>query len=639
LTSRLSSDVRRAAALRVVVVGAAMVAMLAVLIGRLWWVQVLRGPDRREESAKQSIRRVRLPGVRGTVFDRHGECLAGNRPSYCVGIYLEEVRQPGKWERTIQAVDALVNDLARVLGRPRVVDIEDIRRHVVQRLPLPFIAWRDLSPLELVRFEMANHRFRGVDITVEPVRTYSRGTLAPHLIGYVQRVAVSEDPEEEEEGEEDYKKFYLPDLQGLCGVERYFDSMLSGQAGATLISVDAAGYKHSKAPGRHRNPTQPQPGTSLMLTLDARVQRIAEDVVAGTNGAVVVLDPNNGDVLAMASSPGYDLSRFTPSVSAAEMDRLVRDPARPFVNRAVGGRYAPGSVFKPVVAMAALENPRVGVTPDTTFDCPGYFEIGGLRFDCWNYRGHHILAMRKAVEQSCNAYFCQIGLKCGHERIGRMAEAMGVGEKTGVELTEEIAGLLPDNDWKRRRFGDDWRPGDTCNLAIGQGFLLVTPIQMAAITATFANGGWVYRPRLLMRDLGRLANPYDAAAVFAGHPSPPAAPLKSMNWNRRNLDAVCGGMHDVVQAENGTGTRAAVAGLEIGGKTGTAEYGTGENRRKYAWMIAYAPFDRPRYAVALVLENALAGGRDAGPRIRTLFSRILELERERAQAAGEGNRG
>jgi penicillin-binding protein 2 len=250
-----------------------------------------------------------------------------------------------------------------------------------------------------------------------------------------------------------------------------------------------------------------------------------------------------------------------------------------------------------------------------------------------------MLALRKAIEQSCNVYFCEIAQKSGHERIYHMAEAMGFGEKTGVELTEEIAGLLPNADWKRRRFGEGWRTGDTCNLAIGQGFLLVTPIQMAMVTATFANGGWVYRPRLLLRDLGRVANPYDTAHAFAGQPSPPAAPVRPMNWDQRNLDEVREGMCDVVQAENGTGSRAAVQGLKIGGKTGTAEYGTGENRRKYAWMIAYAPAERPRYAVALVLENALAGGRDAGPRIRALFTRLLELERERASTAEGGAQG
>jgi penicillin-binding protein 2 len=370
-----------------------------------------------------------------------------------------------------------------------------------------------------------------------------------------------------------------------------------------------------------------------VLTLNGRLQAAVETQLAGETGAAVLMDPRNGDVLAMASSPGFDLSDFTPAVSRDTFRRLAGDPRRPFVNRAVMGQYAPGSIFKPVVAIASLENRRAPAS--TEVDCPGYFQLGNTVFRCWDPRGHGAIEMRMAIEQSCNSYFCHLGLKCGYERIYHMADALGLGRPTGVGLLEEVGGLLPDSRWKERRHGDIWRSGDTCNASIGQGAMLVTPIQMAQLASALANGGYVYRPRLLLETLEPGQNPYNV--LPDSRRMKPGILAIDMEWSRASLDVVRGGMCDVVNAERGTGVRARVPGVVVAGKTGTAEYGPRMNRRKYAWMIAFAPFDRPRYAVSLVLEDALSGGRSAAPKI----SRILgaAFAAENGESGNDGGTG
>jgi penicillin-binding protein 2 len=300
----------------------------------------------------------------------------------------------------------------------------------------------------------------------------------------------------------------------------------------------------------------------------------------------------------------------------------MSDEGQPFFNRAISGNYAPGSIFKPVVAVAALENRRAA--PNETFECRGYFELGNTKFHCWRRGGHGRLELRKAIEQSCNSYFCQLGLRCEHERIVHMAGALGFGRATGIPLPGESGGLLPDNEWKRRHYnGDSWRAGDTCNLSIGQGWLLVTPLQMAVFAATLANGGTVYRPRLVR-------SPGEEPVV-----------MNVMGWSAETLAVVRGGMHDVVESESGTGKRARLEGIPMGGKTGTAEYGLRSDRRQYGWMIVFAPFDRPRYAACIVIEDAVSGGITAAPRIRRLMERVFAGERGAAggRAAGPGGAG
>lgn len=590
--------------LRLRLVLMAMLAGLVFLGSMLWRVQVRHASRYESTEYRQSIRRVRLPARRGPIFDRRGMCLAENRPSYCIAVFVEELRRPGSWTNTVNRIDEVVRELEAVLQVERETTREDIAWHIKRRRPLPFLAWRDVSPQTLARWAEHSARFPGVDVYVEPTRHYPNGAVGAHVLGYVGRL----DDEDVDDGAPYH--FYLPEIEGKRGIERSLNSALAGRAGGRLIRVDASGFKHDET-----GELEPQSGHTVTLTIDLRIQSLLESLLTNQVGAAVVVDPRNGEVLALASAPGFDPVELR---TVTGWKKLRSDPAKPLYNRAVSGAYAPGSTFKPVVAAAALEAGRV--TPQTTYFCPGYFAVGGVRFHCWRRSGHQRLAMRKAIEQSCNAFFCELGVHCGFERIHEVAHALRFGAATGIRLENESSGLLPDSAWKRKHFGDDWRTGDTCNISIGQGALLATPLQMALFAATLANYGTIYQPRLV-----RAIQAPDGTArrfhegVVAGR----------VQWQRETFEVIRDGMYDVVNAPSGTGKRAWTAAVAVAGKTGTAEYGPRSARRKYAWMIAFAPFERPEVAVALVLEDAVSGGRDAAPRVHDLMEAIFGPGRER----------
>lgn len=608
------------------------IVLLAMLVGLislgcvLWSVQILKGDEYRRIMDRQSQRRVRLPGARGRIVDRYGICLADNRPSYCIGIAVEDLQRDGKWKSPADRIENAVDELTKIIGLPRTVTRRSIEIHVQRRRPLPFLAWRDVGEEAIARWSEAGEPIRGVTVIVNPVRVYPHGRLASHVIGYVGRADLAS-----EDGASFH--YYMPEMKGARGVEKTMNGPLAGRPGEEAVRIDVEGFRHAVESATNR----PSAGMDVVLALDSKLQAIADEVMGTVTGAVVVLDPRNGDVLTMVSSPSFDPNTIR---RRDEWRRLNTAQGRPLYNRAVSGVYPPGSIFKPLVAIAALENRRA--TADTSFTCPGYFEIGGVRFRCWRRSGHGRLAMRKSLEQSCNAYYCQLGLKIGYERIYHMAEAMGFGRRTGIDLDYEMKGLLPDNAWKVRRYNDQWRSGDTCNVSIGQGALLATPLQMAVFVATLANRGCVYRPRLVLSERYREEGEY----IEASGVDDPLRLMKGdvvnlMRWSPATIRVVRGGMYDVVQAPKGTGKRARVDGVKIGGKTGTAEYGPRSARKKHAWMIAFAPFDEPRYAIAIVIENATAGGVDAAPRVAKIIRGAMELESARiaARKAEHGEAG
>jgi penicillin-binding protein 2 len=594
--------------LRIHVVLLGMVLGLLFIAGSLWRIQVAGSEKYEGELDNQSIRCVRLPGIRGRVFDRNGVCLAENRPSYCIAIYLEQLRPLGSLRRTsmFEAVEELVQRLSKVMGLPPEMSSDAIKRHIKIRSPMPLLAWRDVGEGPAARLEESSENFPAVSLYLQPVRTYPLNDLGSHVIGYVTRSY----PQDEEGRDYDY---YLPDSSGRRGIERTLDGELRGHPGGKLVRVDASGLTR-ELPGDDKIKRFDEPpisGSDIMLTLDARIQRLAEEIIGGEKSAVVVLDPRNGDVLALASQPSFNLNLFSGGISSSAWNALLRHPAHPLQNRAVSGRYPPGSIFKPVVAIAGLESDR-GIRPSTAFQCPGYYQLGSTsRLRCWNwkYGGHGLLRMQKAIEQSCNTYFCSLGAKTGYRAIRQTAKQLGLGQRTGIELDAENSGNLPD-------VGDVKYKGEVANVSIGQGPLLVTPLQMAVLAATIANGGNVYRPRLV------LATRPDLESGFEEHPPHLTARLK---WSAETTKTVRNGMLDVIHAKRGTGKRAKVEGLRMAGKTGTAEYGRRGEGKKHTWMIAFAPFDNPRFAVAMIVEDGVSGGRTVAPRIHELMSEIVGL--------------
>jgi penicillin-binding protein 2 len=618
---------------RLLTLGAAMLLGLGVLAAALWRTQVAHGADYRRDLMRQSVRRVRIPAVRGRIYDRHGELLADNRPGYALAIYLEDIR-PRRGRRggtMLERVTETMEEVQARIGLPSQLSEDDIRAHVRRRLPLPLVAWRDIPEAAVARWAEHAADLPGVDLLVEPMRVYPNRELMAHTLGYIgglRDTPTAATPDEE-------AHYRLPEYEGRAGLERAYEDTLRGEAGGRLVPVDVAGFRRRDleaetdggsaalwGPGRggedalrraiHAEFREPRPGRDLQLTIDLRVQRLAEAALDGHQGAVVVLDPRTGDVLALASRPAYDPNAFTPAIPTTLWRTLTEDPDAPLVHRALMAGYAPGSIFKPVVALAAIEAGRSVTEP---ISCSGVFMLGRHPFRCWDPLGHGPIGLRTALAQSCNVYFYQTGIAIGADAIAQTARELGLGSPTGIDLSPEAGGLVPDPAWKRANRRESWTAGDTANYSIGQGFLMTTPLQMAVAAAAIANGGTVHRPRLARgtRALG------DGPFV----PLPPPAPIERVVWPAAALDAVRRGMEDVVHGERGTARRLRVPGVRIAAKTGTAQYGPPAEGLKRGWMIAYAPAEAPRYAVAMMVEEAVSGGLTVAPRLHGFFEGLF----------------
>jgi len=580
---------------RIALLGLIFLAGLMLLVARLYRLQVVQSEAFEQRQTRQSVRRVLLPSPRGRILDCHGRLLADNQPNYCLAFYLEELRRPGRWNNTVNAVDQELNRLAATLQLPRTCSRHRIEDHIRQSLPLPLIAWEHLDDAALARFVECRTNFPGVDVFVQPERLYPQGQLAAHVLGYAGRGDLAEAVQAE-----DYN-YHLPGLKGRSGLEKEYDDLLCGLPGGQLIRVDAAGCRHDEWMVR-----QPVPGRDLTVTLDSEIQASLEKTLADVCGAGVVLDPRNGDILAMASAPTFDPNTLTPAPTPEVWRALMQDPNRPLFNRAITGCYPPGSTFKPFVALAAQ---TIGnLSPETTYTCEGTFQLGNRIIHCASGERHGIVDMRKAIEVSCNVYFCNLATTLGYDAIFTVAQQVGFGRRTGIDLPGESMGLLPSANWKKEHDQGNWTLGDTCNTAIGQGNLLVSPLQMAVATATLANGGRVLRPRILHSGA--------TEGETVSHTAWPAA----------SIELVQGGMLDVVSGEEGTGHRARVAGMNVAAKTGTAEYRVDGLPRKYGWMISFAPAEAPRVVVVMVVEEAQTGGLTVGPRLQRVLMTIFANE-------------
>ena len=512
--------------LRLVAVGLA--AGLGLLLAGLWWVQIVSAREYQSHLETQSYRTIRLPAVRGKILDREGRVLAENRPRYNLSLYLDDLRQPFysaytnllKSARTVQKqniagaekklgrsltkaelkqfqfkpeflqqlraesrVRVAGNILAQVsekIGQPLALDAKSFNSHYAKQLALPYPALKNLDAGQIARFEENYTNRLGADLELESVRSYPNGTMAGHLLGYVLR------DDEAQSGENSYFNYFLPDYRGQVGVEAGFDAELRGRAGEESVLVNSLGYRQSENIGN-----QPEPGHNAVLTLDLDLQRAAENSLAAHRGAdvraaVVVMDVRNGDVLALASSPA-----FNPVYSANDPARMADETLRPAINRATQENYAPGSIFKVVVGLAALEaglNPEKKYTVDPDPENPGHslIYVGRLKKKDTVPPGEY--DFKHAIVRSSNSYFIQVGLQTGINRIVSLAEKFHLGETAGLRTRQETPGDLPTLE----RVHHNWREGDTANVCIGQGEVAVTPLQMAVAYSAIANGGTVF---------------------------------------------------------------------------------------------------------------------------------------------------
>jgi len=584
--------------------GAAFTLGMAVLAVELWRLQVVDVADFKENQRRQNTRTILIPGMRGRILDRSGRVLADSRPSRVVVCRLESFAGKGGVSNIACGVEAAIDRLSSVLRLPRPPSLtrERIVRHLRESGVLPLDTWRDLDDVTLARFAEHAEEFPGFDEIVRAERIYPFGSLAAHILGYVGHDRPEHDAA---------IHFWEPELKGRAGLEARYDGYLAGATGEKRVVVDSRGFKPQilrDATGEAQM-SPPADGLDLRLTLDAPLQHALERQLKGVCGAGVVLDPRTGAVLAIASSPTFNPNDFIPVLTSEKYRALADDPSHPLLNRAISGTYAPGSTFKPITAIAALD---VGADPEAEYDCRGVFTLGAFRLHCWDRYGHGAISLDRALKESCNTYFCNLGRLVGTNAMVRTAREFGIGAKTGIDLGGEAPGVLPDAEWKLSHGGDPWYPGDTCQMAIGQGMLLVTPLQMAVACAALANGGCVYQPYLRERDFGM----------------PPPAPLRRIHCAAGDFERVRRGMLAV--AREGTGKRVLFRygegrerhrlGATCAAKTGTAEVGTGETKRKNAWVIAFAPYEQPTIALAIIVERGESGGLTAAPKAHEVLA-------------------
>lgn len=585
---------------------------LLVLAVRLERVQIDSAADSRRRMAVQSERRVQTDAPRGRILARGGAVLAENRLSVSIAVNAESF-QKRTWSDTAAKIREAIDAASAIVGHPSPVTDREIMRHLKQALARPLVVWRDIGPDELARFSEHELDLPGFVALEREERVYPNGSLAAHLVGYVGR-----DRAESVAGDEAFR-YYDMEMRGRSGAEYYYDGYLRGVPGEKRLLVDARGFAHDET-----TVVEAKRGPDLELALDVGVQSVAESQLAGHKGACVVMDAATGEILAFASAPAYNPNDFVPILRQSVYDGLSKDPAKPLLNRASGGTYAPGSTFKPLTALAAIHQ---GISPRFTYECIGYYQCGQMKIRCSRTWGHGPENTMTALRDSCNPFFCYLGAAVGTNAVIATARAFGLGAKTGLDFPTDAAGVVPDDAWKREKYNERWFPGDLAQMSMGQGMLLATPLQMARVAGAIGTG-LLATPRLI-----------------AGLPPE----LSAVPFTETELGSVREGMRMVVA--DGTGRKGAEnVDAWVIGKTGTAEVGVGASRRKNTWFIAYAEtcahgadgrprrttFPARRIAVAMVVENGESGGGTTAPKVCEIMKHIFGTLAPESAGSGEG---
>ncbi|MCU0603970.1 MAG: penicillin-binding protein 2 [Desulfobacterales bacterium] len=591
-------------------------AVFVVLLMRLMYLQVVAGDDYYRLSMNNSIRLQTVDPPRGLVLDRHGTKLAENRPSFDVSFTPKDAGDVGR----------VLSELAAYLNVP----VDELQGKVKHSRGLaafrPVVLKQDIGRDVLAAVEAHKVDMPGVSIQVRLRRNYLYELNASHLIGYLGEINL----DELKSG--DYPNLRGGDYIGKFGVERTQESVLRGEPGGRQVEVNANGQIM-----RVLQTVSPKPGRNVHLTLDRELQQRAEELLEGVAGAAVAVEPASGEILAMASSPSFNQNAFVSGIGTGVWEALISHPFRPLENKAIQGEYPPGSTFKIVTALAGLEEKAIDET--TTFDCAGFLPFAGRDYRCWKKEGHGRVDVRRALSESCDVFFYRTGLRLGIDRLAWYAKAFGLGVRSGVTLDQEARGLIPSSAWKKKRFGVAWQEGETLSVSIGQGYVLATPLQMAMLTAAVGNGGIRYRPAVLSR-----VETMEGDVVFQTAPQE----IGRLPISPRNLKIVQQGIWGAVNGERGTARRVHLNDTEIAGKTGTSQVVgrkdsgddyTPPHHRPHAWFVCYAPFDAPKIAIAVVVENGEHGSSAAGPIAREMVKTYLRQLPNGQKLADDGTKG
>jgi len=604
---------------RAMMLGGGKAALIVGLAARMYYLQVMEADKYAMQAEDNRITTRLLAPPRGLILDRNGVAMAINQQNYRVMVVAE---QTPSLDYTLDALSKIIP-----IGESERARIHKEARR--RRSFVPVSVRENLTWEEVARVEVNAPDLPGIIIDVGQSRYYPMESLGAHILGYVAAVSendLTDDPLEE-----------LPGFRiGKGGVERVYDMALRGRAGTSSLEVNSVGRVH-----RELERKEGEPGVDLNLTLDIRLQQYAAQRLGEESAAVVVMDILTGDVIVMASTPSFDPNSFNRGLSTDEWKDLTTNPRSPLTNKVIAGQFAPGSTFKLVTALAALESRDI--TPDMRVLCTGHMQLGSIKFHCWKKEGHGSQDLISGLKNSCDVYFYEVARRVGFEKIAEMARRFGLGSQTGIDLPSERSGLIPDRAWKRKALKQPWHPGETLINAIGQGYVTATPLQLAVMTARIANGGYAVVPHVARDQV-------DDKSV---HPRPPPE-WPSLEVSRQSLALVRKGMFAVSNEPGGTAYKARITqeGMWLSGKTGSAqvrritmrerETGVKKNEqlpwkeRDHALFVAYAPEENPRYSIAVVVEHGGGGSAVAAPIARDIMLEVQKRDLARVSAEGEG---
>ena len=587
-----------------IIIGLILVA-LTILLFRLWYLQVFKGDDLKQRSENNSIRFRKIIPLRGLILDRNRHVVVDNRPSFDV-LYM-----PGKGKDPDRVIEKL-----KELYKHRSLEFSYDQPFPKKIKPyLPVKLEKNVSMEKVALVETNSLDLPGIYIDVSPVRLYLDGEIIAPIIGYTGEIS------KEELAKDDDEEYASGDILGKQGVEKFLDPYVRGRRGAELVEVNVYG-KEIKNMGR----IDPVSGYNVVLNIDADLQKTAWGAFEGRSGAAVALDPRDGSVLTMVSSPSFDPNLFNSGISGEQWSKIANNPLTPLSNRVISGQYPPGSTYKLIIAAAALEEGII--TPDTKFFCDGSYHFGNRTFRCWQKNGHGHISLHRAIVESCDVYFYNVGSLLGVDKIAHYAKLFGLGGFTGIDLPNEKNGLIPTKQWKLAKMKEPWQSGETISISIGQGFNLVTPLQLVSAYSAFANGGTVWKPQLVK-----------SIETADGKIHKEFLPEKKgyLSLSKETFDFLGRALWGVINEPTGTGKAARRPGADVCGKTGTAqiiglpesekarrEKKIGILQRDHALFVCFAPLKNPEIAVAVIVENAGHGGSVAAPIARKILDAYFE---------------
>lgn len=591
---------------RVEIATTVIIVFIALLIARLWFLQIKNGEEYVKLSENNRIRIQQTQAPRGNILDRFGRVIITNRPYFNLLWTKEDAPNP----------DEVTKRLAQILNEDISNLLTCIREASGQPRYMPILIKEDIDWKTLVYIE--NHHFElpGVRVEAVPSRDYLYGNMASHLIGYLGQINKTELEALK------YNKYQGGDPIGKMGIEKIFENELRGEKGFRYLEVDVLGFEQQIL--QHQDP---MPGNDLQLTLDIDLQNTAEKAMEGIAGAAVAMEVNTGKLLAIASAPSLKLEEFIGGISTKVWQDLLNDPLHTLVDKSIQGQYPPGSTYKIITALAGLSENVIN--PQTTFYCNGGLHMYNRRYGCWKKSGHGAISLQRALSESCDVYFYQVGQKVGVDRLAAYAESLGLGKKTGIELEHEKPGLVPTSAWKKMKKNEKWQDGETLSVAIGQGFNLATPLQICRMTAAMVNGGKLYKPLIIEA----IKDP-DGSTMKKIEPEL----LGKVNGSAQDREFIIRGLIDAVNTRHGTATSAKMEEITVGGKTGTAQVvrmakfksmPESQLPRKYkdhAWFTCFAPAEKPEIAVTVLVEHSGHGGSVAAPVAKKILEEYFRVK-------------